>query len=1071
METRATAAETARDAALLRVADLGRRVTAAEAKVHAAQRFAVDAAVVAAATAAQVTTAAASKYNRLMGEYNVVRSKLKEANEKTLALSYSRVTERFGDNLFASLQHNASERDKGTLLEAITEYRHGAFVSGHRSAQGDPPVPDASSSSSGKPSASSSSSPPPGASSSSSGKPSASSSSPPPYASSSSSGKPSASSSSPPPNASSSSSGKPSASTVRSFLSYVQTSLIMARRQKTNANIFDPLLDDKVEMRHLNKALANIMVACLSFVDRKFVSVVSYATLLNVLTQTHSPLAVDMVNDAISGGVTPQTLYKHVYKIVDAELAKDVYFNPRATLIGAYDNNSRNYSINAARSGLDACNRPLIWTNMEAFIYFAFWFYEQKLRTGELSKRSVQFNLKLAPGYNGEDKKWKSITSCPVSLLDLGNDYCEKCEEAQPVGDKVSDASFLKEEVLGSMIWVTEQHFFDDKHYFAFYGPNRATAKLRPVLLKKESPIQQESATPKVCLWCKTMNGKQRGKCFGCERALRTMDEIRVDLKGADALKSIFKPRPLRVNRRLYDIVSFIDSKGELRHQKISLDPNTLSCIEEGDDESKDLTSNSDPAVEVHRRLLASMALNPGSKAAIKQIYDKWGAIFKLQGFVDNEIQDKTLSIDEVRAWVFLVADLGATAFDVLDGEDKYRNIIHVLGLFHECKSWLEVVLDLLFSIGGGFLAAFHTFETEGAQSFLRRAGDIHKANDFPRDVCKPALYTAFVKEYLLRKLDQDPAYDCETFDINEAYVWALAELEKETCKDEKFKNVIHFLFRILPAYELIKKGVRTGNIAAYNCGRRVLISYAFALGKVKYAPAVVRDMIQYYHKMPVELRREMNVIFGLYDEGINGKLEESNKLQKGMVIADTMRGIQAGAVMAGISPTLSSAQHNFSASPRKPRDTAARVPTNLDRDIVLCSAYLIQNKSCQLKDDEIVRPMMFDGVTPTVPGMDLIRLGIYGKSLQDIWIADYIATSKAPKMKAGKSFRPRKTRGKHGKAGDVIPAGADSHVDAEELDCDEEVETNTGAPAKVPDEPIGATIDEYEEDTIDSEK
>jgi hypothetical protein len=66
----------------------------------------------------------------------------------------------------------------------------------------------------------------------------------------------------------------------------------------------------------------------------------------------------------------------------------------------------------------------------------------------------------------------------------------------------------------------------------------------------------------------------------------------------------------------------------------------------------------------------------------------------------------------------------------------------------------------------------------------------------------------------------------------------------------------------------------------------------------------------------------------------------------------------------------------------------------------------------------------MFDNSTPTVKGMDLLSLFDYGKRLQDTWFEEYRTSGKMPKMKIGKSFKPRKVREKKGQPFTVIGPG-----------------------------------------------
>ena len=86
---------------------------------------------------------------------------------------------------------------------------------------------------------------------------------------------------------------------------------------------------------------------------------------------------------------------------------------------------------------------------------------------------------------------------------------------------------------------------------------------------------------------------------------------------------------------------------------------------------------------------------------------------------------------------------------------------------------------------------------------------------------------------------------------------------------DLAFANFAFLLLKLIPAYELLKKSVRTGNYEAYSAERRFLLLFCFALGTITHAPMIARDVIQYYHCAPVQVEAAMQEVFALFGEGI----------------------------------------------------------------------------------------------------------------------------------------------------------------------------------------------------------
>ncbi len=110
--------------------------------------------------------------------------------------------------------------------------------------------------------------------------------------------------------------------------------------------------------------------------------------------------------------------------------------------------------------------------------------------------------------------------------------------------------------------------------------------------------------------------------------------------------------------------LTWIGLKETVRTKNMQLNSRTLSCIVEEEDEDNTIgvaatVSTESDVIEMVRRILPSMPLNPSGKAAIKAVYDKWGEHFKVAGFVATS-GDGRVSSDDIRFWAFLVSDLGA---------------------------------------------------------------------------------------------------------------------------------------------------------------------------------------------------------------------------------------------------------------------------------------------------------------------------------------------------------------------------------------------------------------------------
>ena len=459
----------------------------------------------------------------------------------------------------------------------------------------------------------------------------------------------------------------------------------------------------------------------------------------------------------------------------------------KRSLCCAHDNNAVFYQPKSSRSGIAASmlSSAMVWTMRELFEF------------GPKKKDappSIQFDPTLGP----KTAAWKPKGTADPALTVYG--YVSTASGI-PEGT-LTDHDYILKEVLASLLFVSEQEYFLKVPQLTM--DNRPAAFFHVVA--GLVPTAAESSLPVECLYCNEWNKKGTRSCVWCKNKLRCIDQVRSDLAGATLSVLAKKRRPPRTKRQVYDEVWGKDENGSVVRTKVRLNLHTLSCIVEGDIEDEYLDASDDgDGVEVERSLLPSLFVNPNTSTAIRAILAEWGAACNLAGF-----QDPGTHADLLRFFLFVVSDLGATDLEAFDDEtpDKnhggqdFRNFIYVLGVFHECKMWIGLVMDIFFSMGGGALAFFHTYMSEGAQAYLRRCGDLHKANDFLRHVVKPALFTAFLREYMfhLDVFNRDKSdEDKKEFSLIDAIQWGEDTLADDKCLDLNFKNRVFFLLRILP--------------------------------------------------------------------------------------------------------------------------------------------------------------------------------------------------------------------------------------------------------------------------------
>ena len=110
----------------------------------------------------------------------------------------------------------------------------------------------------------------------------------------------------------------------------------------------------------------------------------------------------------------------------------------------------------------------------------------------------------------------------------------------------------------------------------------------RPEVFTSATEAEKEGALPKPCLLCSSFNTKTARKCWGCGNKLRTIGEVRADYTERESLMAVFKPKPRRINRKLFDLIAYVDEHGKLQSKKVVLNPQTMSGLVDGEEEDVD---------------------------------------------------------------------------------------------------------------------------------------------------------------------------------------------------------------------------------------------------------------------------------------------------------------------------------------------------------------------------------------------------------------------------------------------------------------------------------------------------
>ena len=193
-----------------------------------------------------------------------------------------------------------------------------------------------------------------------------------------------------------------------------------------------------------------------------------------------------------------------------------------------------------------------------------------------------------------------------------------------------------------------------------------------------------------------------------------------------------------------------------------------------------------------------------------------------------------------------MCCDAGASPYELLfppdewSEEDKlqlsdFRRIILRPGTGHEDAIYLRMVTAIAWALGAGELAEKHGFKMPGSKKYLKSGRNLHKTLDFLMFVARPAILNTFWREYATT-LPADAALTVDGF-----LAWV-----RQDHGDRAFAAQASFwVLDVVPAYALVRSGIRSNVYTAYAAGRKVLLPLLFARNHRIYSKLVLEDIAQ----------------------------------------------------------------------------------------------------------------------------------------------------------------------------------------------------------------------------------
>lgn len=379
---------------------------------------------------------------------------------------------------------------------------------------------------------------------------------------------------------------------------------------------------------------------------------------------------------------------------------------------------------------------------------------------------------------------------------------------------------------------------------------------------------------------------------------------------------------------------------------------------------------------------------NPGAKIANAEILNIIGQRNDLQGFVaDADGNYKT---------IFLCSDGGADRMlrDYAGHFGPHGNIVPVIASGHELMNMLKALMKIAYQLGADKFAEIHTWTSLKAKMTLMGCSDTHKSIAFLLSVCRPAMETCFVMEWLAHLKKTSTNFDVDRTNVNLLWSWVTGADAKS---DQHFSNHVHFWIKTLGALALLRKGLRSKkrdpvhSHALYRCAQKFLVDYFFALGNSTWGPLVLRDFEVIDYIISEQLREVYLEMFRIDLEGFDFLQEHSvREIGRNMLLSATALSFKIGALARANGPVLSSHLSSIVGVTDRGKRQRTEVSYFLDKEG--CVHHVMKQRSLEMVLDRTKVYNVSLDLTKTLPAQTTpIALSAYGAA----GIVAYVAATK----------------------------------------------------------------------------
>jgi hypothetical protein len=332
---------------------------------------------------------------------------------------------------------------------------------------------------------------------------------------------------------------------------------------------------------------------------------------------------------------------------------------------------------------------------------------------------------------------------------------------------------------------------------------------------------------------------------------------------------------------------------------------------------------------------------------------------------------------------------------------DQNRVLGRIRMMFGPGHAWaviLRTVMGVLWCCGLFPLVEIYGYAlTPTALDCLKRGVDLRKTRDFIYCI-REAGTNAFVREYLHTL----PVEERRTADPREFMAW----MNDSNTTDVMFRSLAAIFFRVLPAFQLLERGMRNNSMVHFWSAALTLLPLLVLRNNHNYVPVFLREVAIYQYLCPDPVLQQYKLIWCYFGQGLDFILEEIQRRIK--------RGVTRGSFNEFLVSSIAQDQQNKlidnllrQLGEIPPVNEGEYVEKYEANQVVILAMekWFIDNRVCR-KDPDRTTMTTWDGTTPLLPTSGMHTMLDTGTIETAKYAKDY-AIYRATRAATGNSMTP----------------------------------------------------------------